>query len=134
MATIPTVANIDESRIPVEGSVTFRSDASYVWSALPNTIKSLNTATGVMNTEIQKVNENTLQVSLNTQLTTEAKQSAQNARDEAVLAKDEIKGYVVPTEATYSPTRLDENFANIGNNILRIQQDLTGLQLNIKVV
>ena len=56
MAIIPPVTNIDQSRIPVEGSQTFRQDASYVWSALPQTITSMNTAIGVMNSTNEDIN------------------------------------------------------------------------------
>ena len=46
---IPTVTNFDTSRIPVEGSPTFRADASYVWSTIPTVIDSMNAAIAEQN-------------------------------------------------------------------------------------
>jgi len=108
MATISTVTSIDETRIPVEGSATLRADASYVWSALPTSITTMNTAIGMMNAEIKKVNQDALQVSIDKAATLEAK-------NEAVLAKNEIQGYVIPTEATYSPSEIDAKVGVFSN-------------------
>ncbi len=105
--SIPTVPNFDLERIPTEGSPTFRADASYVWSTLPEVIAGYNSSIAEINDVAQTVNQDALQVSINKSATALAMSEAVSAKDEAVLAKDEIKGYVIPEEATYSPATIE---------------------------
>jgi len=48
--TIPQADNFDLLQIPVEGSATFRSDASYVWGRIPTVLTSMNNSISAMNT------------------------------------------------------------------------------------
>lgn len=40
----PVVINFDRTKIPSEGDPNFRSNASYLWSLMPNVIDSMNSA------------------------------------------------------------------------------------------
>ena len=84
MATIPTVVNFDTNRIPVEGSATFRADASYVWSTLPTVIDSMNTAIAAQNTVRDEIEvfKNSAASSANT---------AQGYKDETLQAKTDVE-------------------------------------------
>ena len=53
---IPTVVNFELDRIPVEGSETFRADASYVWARLPEVVASHNDAIAAENGVIDDIN------------------------------------------------------------------------------
>ena len=108
---IPTVINFDESRIPYEGSTTFRQDASYVWSTIPAVIKSMNATISEMNISVSATNQAREQTAIDASFVRAAKDEAISAKDEAVLAKNEIEGYVIPTEATYSPQTIQAKIA-----------------------
>jgi len=54
--SIPTVTNFDVTRIPYEGSPTFRADASYVWGRNPVVIDSINSAIVEMNNTSVELN------------------------------------------------------------------------------
>lgn len=56
----------------------------------------------------------------------------QQGTDEARLLRNEIHGYVIPDGAAVSADEIDEGFAMLGNQILKLQQDQVGLKLNIK--
>ncbi|MFK5937730.1 MAG: hypothetical protein QM497_04945 [Sulfurimonas sp.] len=105
--SIPTIIDFDVNQIPIEGSSTFRADASYVWSRINPVIASMNSAITVQNSSSQQVAQDALQVSIDKTATTTAKNEAISAKDEAVLAKNEIQSYVIPTVATYSPTTIE---------------------------
>ncbi len=79
--SIPQVDNFDESKIPKEGSSTFRADASYVWDKIVDVIKSFNTAAS-------KINSVSNTVSSNADIATDAKNDAITARSGAISAKD----------------------------------------------
>ncbi len=134
MPTIPIVVNFDTQRIPIEGKATFVRDASYIWSTLPQVINSFNTAMGFINSNVVAVASNAHAVAIAHSATATARNEALNASHSAIGARNAIQDYVIPSNVTYSKEELDESFANIGNNILLIQQDQLGLKLNIKVV
>lgn len=91
---IPTVINIDTTRIPVEGSSTFREDASYVWGALPNTITSLNSAIAEINNVSIAIDTKALQVSNDATTASNSATTAQNAANDAIAAKDAAESAV----------------------------------------
>lgn len=43
MIELPLITEFDETRLPKESSVTFRADASYVWSTIVKSVKDINT-------------------------------------------------------------------------------------------
>ena len=130
--SIPSVPNFDISKIPKEGTIEFRSNASYVWATIPSVVSGINRGIGYLNSTMVSVEADRVEVAFNTLDTRESKSSAINARDEAVSAKNTIKSYVVPTDATYSYNEVDESMASLGNIILKNTQDIAKLNLNIK--
>ena len=94
---IPT---FDETRIPVEGSLTFRADASYVWGLLPTVVVN-------MNADFKTINGwyNSIQVSYQNIQQSEA--DALLYRNDTKAYRDEVMGYVIPTDATYTPAQID---------------------------
>ena len=115
---IPIIINFDESRIPVDGGATFRQDATYVWSTIPNVIKSMNASILEINNTSSKIDSDKKTIEIyknsseqNASLSLNAKDEAVNAKDNALLARDEIIGYVVPTEATYTYGDIDSKNA-----------------------
>ena len=111
---IPIVQNFDTNRIPVEGSSTFRANASYVWSAIPLVINSMNntilqinvTSDDIQNNANAAINAKNSALSYKSEANT-YKNAAEAAKNEAVNAKNAIEGYVVPTDATYTSTDID---------------------------
>jgi hypothetical protein len=117
---IEQVINLDENQIPQEGSTTFRSDASYVWRTLPDVIKSMNVSIDGQNLSAAAINTNAINASRSESEVFRARDEAQSAknttenlRNEVVLAKEEIQGYVIPDSATYGPKMIDDKLAMI---------------------
>lgn len=92
---------IDKNRVPYEGSTTFRADASYVWSVLPDVIIGLNST-------IETINGNAVQVASDTTKTREYRDEVVVLRNDAVQAKTVIESYVIPTEATLSELAIND--------------------------
>jgi len=91
---------------------------------------TISESNSILDTVVSKSNE------INSDLSAFDMYLIQLEQDKQVIQtfKNQIDSYVVPTNVTYSETELDDDFANIGNNILKIQQDFLGLKINIKVV
>ena len=109
---IPTVINFDKTRIPVEGSPTFRADASYVWGAFPAVIDSQNASIAVQNSSYSEINGWNINVNTKHNEIVISASDTLKYRNDAVSARDEIKGYVVPTNATYTPAEIDNKIQN----------------------
>ena len=66
--------------------------------------------------------------------TTNAHTDMLSARAAANIASDkaaEVKGYVIPTEATYSKEEIDNNFATLGNLIWRNKAKNEAINLHL---
>ena len=111
---ITQILKFDETRIPYEGSTTFRADASYVWGQINPVIESMNISISLTNdayVDINRFRDEALNYSNESK---GARNSSQEYRDESLLyrnealsAKDEISEYVIPTEATLSPDAIN---------------------------
>ncbi len=82
MAIIPTIVNFDITRIPYEGSPTFRADAGYVWSIIPSVIDSMNSAIKGQNTLSADVE------SAKTSASNSASSASESASKAAVIKND----------------------------------------------
>ena len=131
--SITAVDNFDENQIPVEGSPTFRVDASYVWSTIPAVITSMNASIVGINSAVTTINGQVTEVATNTQNVAENKALTETYKNEALSAKQAIEGYVVPSEATYTIAQidaqqlLDVKVTDIGTTVLAPDGDGSGL-------
>jgi len=90
MTIIPLVTNFDLTRIPVEGTPTFRSDATYAWNTIPTVITELDasiTATNAVAGEIAALATQTQNDSLS------AAASALVSNSNALYKGDWVAGY-----------------------------------------
>ena len=100
--SVHTVQNFDENRIPVEGSATFRADATYVWTTILPVIKSMNTAIAYFNSDVRDTNDaknTTLEYRNDTQ---NFRSESLSARDRAESAANRAEAVIIPDGATYS--------------------------------
>ena len=72
-----------------------------VW--INNFVPSFNSSVDSINADVTTINS-AKTIVVNAQIEAEnARNDAVSARNDAVSAKDEIEGYVIPSDATYSP-------------------------------
>ena len=112
---INQVEIFDSSRIPYEGSPTFRADASYVWGQINPVLLSMNTSITQMNTSFDMINGYYNATKTYNEQSYGYRNECLTYRNDALSAKEAIEGYVVPTEATLNP---DEIKALVDNHRL----------------
>jgi hypothetical protein len=87
---------------------TFPEDIDVYNTELPSRIASQNAMSIEMNEMASDMDSVAINVDTSANMAISAKEEAVNAKTEAVNAKNAILGYVVPTNATYSPTTIEE--------------------------
>ena len=122
-AVLPT---FDESKFPEEGQsrYEFRTNASYAWKTFKDYLDVVNTYNDEINGSINNIQSMVSDVDqtkqeieskindINNNLTT-----SQSYANDAINAANEIKNYVVPTDATLSTDAIAEKM----EDIIRIQ-------------
>ena len=127
---IPTVTNFDTTRIPVEGSSTFRADASYVWSTIPTVIDSMNAAIVEQNnvSDVVTLSEINAKTSETNAATSEAnaKTSETNASDSADIASaavaslpaGTIDDLLIATDKAWSSDKINREISSIDTSVI----------------
>jgi len=108
------IPNFDRDKIPYEGSPTFRADANYVWATLPDVVDEMNTQNNANNVIATQVSQDATasassaeEARISKEESLNYKNEANDARNDAVSAKESIEDYVIPTEATLSPDAIN---------------------------
>jgi len=111
MTTIPTLT-VYSGVIPDKATQTAIEFANNVYPYMKfydeTRVPEMQSHATALNTLSAEMGQNALQVSIDKSITLTARDEAESAKNIAVLAKDEIEGYVIPTEATYSPATIDD--------------------------
>jgi len=95
------ITQFDITKIPYENSPTFRADATYVWGLLPTVIDNMN---GVIDT----MNGWYIAVDADAKSALDSKNLALTYRNDTEAYRNEVMGYVIPTDATYTPAEIDK--------------------------
>jgi uncharacterized coiled-coil DUF342 family protein len=93
--------------VPVEGSDTFREDASRVWNELKTAIPQINTfgtQTNAVRNEMNAFANVVVQIKDDSE---SIKEDIDTQKTQIDNKYTEIMGYTIPTEATYNETTID---------------------------